>query len=146
MTDPAWLCLVGYLRCISYSQSPHTLDYAATVDSIFKRSFWHRSLFRSFSLFHTFSLSFSLSYTHIHRHTRTYRQKALIVANSVNIGLGTRQRSAKPNQLVVLSTKNLKLTKGEGRCCSKSCFYVVYGSHAEPVSIRKAQSTSIKHL
>jgi hypothetical protein len=66
MAGPAWLCLDGYLRCISYSQSPPTVHYTATVDSIFKRSFWHCSLFRSLSFFHSFS------HTHTHRHTHTH--------------------------------------------------------------------------
>jgi len=67
MAGPAWLCLDGYLRCISYSQSPPTVHYAATVDSIFKRSFWHCSLFRSLSFFHSFSHTHT--YTRMHAHT-----------------------------------------------------------------------------
>jgi hypothetical protein len=72
MAGPGWLCLNGYLRCISYSQSPPTLHYAATVDSIFKR-FLGTAPFCSFSLFH----SFSHPHTHTHTYTRmhTHRQE-----------------------------------------------------------------------
>jgi hypothetical protein len=75
MAHPAWLCLDGYLRCISCLQSPPTL-YAATVDSIFKRS-----------LLALFPLSFILPlllflahiHTHTHIHARTHIQaKALL--------------------------------------------------------------------
>lgn len=66
MAGPAWLCLDGYPRCISYSQSPPTLHYAATVDSIFKRSFL--ALLPSF----VHSPSFTLSRTHTHTYIRMH--------------------------------------------------------------------------
>jgi hypothetical protein len=74
MAGPAWLCLNGYLQCISYPQSPPTLYYAATVDSIFKCSFLALlPSFRSFTLFLSFSHTHTHACTHAHTSKRPYR-------------------------------------------------------------------------
>jgi hypothetical protein len=77
MAGPAWLCLDGYLQCISYSQSPPstTLQQSTLLLNAF-----FLALLTSFVR----SLSFTLSRTHRHPHiyihtrARTPKQEALI--------------------------------------------------------------------
>src|SRR5450432_2859950 len=73
MAGPGWLCLNSY----SNSEFPLTFYYAATVDFIFKRIFWHCS-FLSFILSLSLFLAHIHPHTHIRTHARTHRQKALM--------------------------------------------------------------------
>jgi hypothetical protein len=76
IADPVWLCLNSYLRCISYSQSPHTLHYASTVDSIFKCFLGTAHIF-SFVLSLSIFLAHTCPHTYINTHAHIYMQEAL---------------------------------------------------------------------